>query len=67
MRRNLRNLYNGFDAAKTAGHADDSQLLEQGASLLQAAALHIEGNHAGVSGCLALGKIVLWVARKPRT
>ena len=66
MRRNLRNLCKAFDAAKTAGHVDDLQLLEHGAGLLQAA-LYVEGNHAGVSGGLALGKLVLWVARKPRT
>ena len=62
---NVRNLCKAFDAAKTAGHVDDLQLLEQGAGLLQAA-LYVEGNHACVSGGLALGKLVLWVDRKPR-
>lgn len=66
MRWNLRNLCKAFDAAKTAGHVDDLQFLEQGAGFLQAA-LNVEGYHAGVSGGLALGKFVLWVARKPRT
>ena len=66
MHQNLRNLCKAFDAAKTAGHIDDAQLLEQVAGLLQTA-LHVEGNHAGVSGGLALGKLVLWVAWKPRT
>jgi len=58
MRWNLRNLCKAFDAAKTAGHVDDLQPLEHGAGLLQTA-LYVEGNHAGVSGGLALGKLVL--------
>jgi len=66
MRRDLRNLCKAFDAAKTAGHVDDLKLLEHCASLLQAA-LYVERNHAGVSGGLALRKLVLWVARKPGT
>ena len=66
MRWNLRNLCKAFDAAKTAGHVNDLQLLEQVTGLLQAT-LYVEGNRASVSGGLALGKLVLWVARKPRT
>lgn len=66
MSWNLRNFCKAFDAAKTAGHVDDLQLLEHGAGLLQAP-LYVEGNHAGVTGGLALGKLVLWVARKTRT
>lgn len=44
----LRNLREALDAAKTAGHVNESKLLEQRAGLLQVA-VDIEGNHACVA------------------
>lgn len=43
-----RNLRQALDAAKTAGHVDDSEVLEYRAGLLQVS-LDVKGNHAGVS------------------